>query len=209
MNINKKLKEYIEENIFPNYEENDLGHNLSHINYVIDRSLKFASTIKDINLDMVYTIAAYHDIGHSVDPKNHEKVSSEILKQDRNLKEYFTLDQIKIMSEAIYDHRASLEYEPRSIYGKIVSSADRNTLIEVPLKRTYKYRIKNYKNSSLKQIMDGSYEHLLSKFGKEGYAKEKMYFEDIEYKQFLKFYLIMKLFYLFVHNLMYFFLLFS
>ena len=39
---------------------------------------------------------------------------------------------------------------------------------------------------SLKQIIDESYEHLLNKFGKKGYATEKMYFEDIEYKTFLE-----------------------
>lgn len=48
------------------------------------------------------------------------------------------------MSEAIEDHRASLEYIPRSIYGKIISSADRNTSIEDILKRTYEYRNGTY-----------------------------------------------------------------
>lgn len=135
---------------------------------------------------MVYTIAAYHDIGHSIDAKNHETVSAKILLEDKELRKYFKEDEIKIMSEAVEDHRASLEYEPRSIYGKIVSSADRNTNIEIPFKRTYEYRIKHYGNTSLKQIIDESYEHLLSKFGKKGYATEKMYFEDIDYKNFLE-----------------------
>ena len=43
--INKDLKEYIETYIFPSYEKNDEAHNLEHIKYVIDRSLKFASKI--------------------------------------------------------------------------------------------------------------------------------------------------------------------
>ena len=33
--INEKLQKYIEENIFPVYSKNDLGHNLNHIKYVI------------------------------------------------------------------------------------------------------------------------------------------------------------------------------
>ena len=45
MNINKELKEYIENNIFSEYEKNDKGHNLEHIKYVINRSIKFADTI--------------------------------------------------------------------------------------------------------------------------------------------------------------------
>lgn len=186
MEINIKLKKYIEEKILPRYNENDKGHGIDHIMYVIDRSLRFANEVSNIDLNMVYTIAAYHDIGHSIDPKNHEVVSAQILLDDVELKQYFKEEDIKIMSEAVEDHRASLEYEPRSIYGKIVSSADRNTKLEIPFKRTYEYRKKHYGNVSLKRIIDESYEHLLNKFGKKGYATEKMYFEDIEYKNFLE-----------------------
>ena len=186
MRINKRLQNYIEKNIFPSYKKNDLGHNIDHIKYVIERSLKFAKEVKDINYDMVYTIAAYHDIGHYIDAKNHEKVSADILLADNNLRKYFTEEEIKIMSEAVYDHKASLEGDPRSIYGKIVSSADRNTLIDVPLKRTYAYRIEHNPNDSLDDIIEESRKHIVNKFGKKGYATKKMYFEDLDYKKFLE-----------------------
>ena len=186
MKIKQELKKYIENNIFPKYQKNDLGHNLEHIKFVIDRSLKFASNIDNIDYDMVYVIAAYHDIGHYIDAKNHEKISANILIKDINLRKFFSEDKIKTMAEAIYDHRASLEGEPRSVYGKIVSSADRNTLIETPLKRTYTYRIEHNPNDTLDEIIEESRKHLANKFGKNGYAKEKMYFEDSEYKKFLE-----------------------
>lgn len=185
MQINKKLQEYIENNIFPCYEKNDLAHNLDHIKYVINRSLKFASTVDDINYDMVYTIVAYHDIGHYIDAKKHEKVSAIMLLADGNLKQFFNEEQIRIMTEAVHDHRASMEGEPRSIYGKIVSSADRNTLLEVPLKRTYAYRVKHNPNDAIDKIIEESRQHIIDKFGKKGYATEKMYFEDLDYKKFL------------------------
>ena len=184
--INDKLKEYIEKNILPNYSKNDLGHNIKHINYVIDRSFKFANTVPNINYDMVYTIAAYHDIGHYIDSKNHEKISGDILLADRNLQTLFSDEEMKIMGEAIYDHRASSEEEPRSIYGKIVSSADRNTIIDEPLRRTYEYRIKHNQNDSLEKIIEESRQHIIDKFGVKGYAKEKMYFQDDDYKNFLE-----------------------
>ncbi len=186
MTINKELKKYIEENIFPNYSKNDPGHRIDHIEYVINRSLKFAKTVKDINFNMVYVVAAYHDIGHHIDAKNHEKVSAKILQEDENLKKFFTSEQIIIMKEAIEDHRASKENEPRNIYGKIVSSADRNTSIEEPLKRTYFFRIEHHHNNTIEEIIEESRQHILEKFGKKGYASEKMYFEDLEYKKFLK-----------------------
>lgn len=186
MEVNKNLKKYIEKNIFPIYERNDLGHNLEHIKYVIERSLSFAKMVEDINYDMVYVVAAYHDLGHHIDADNHEKVSAELLLEDNQLKEFFTIEQIKTMADAVYDHRASLEGEPRSIYGKIVSSADRNTLVDVPLKRTYAYRVKHNPTATLEEIIEESRHHLIKKFGKKGYASEKMYFEDKEYKKFLE-----------------------
>ena len=186
MKINEKLKKYIEGSIFPSYSKNDLGHNLDHIKYVIERSLRFAQEVDNVNYDMVYTIAAYHDIGHYIDAKNHEKASAEMLLADKNLKRFFTDDEIKIMSEAVYDHRASLDGEPRSIYGKIVSSADRNTLIDIPLKRTYAYRIEHNPEDTLDEIIEESRQHIIDKFGKKGYATEKMYFEDLDYKKFLE-----------------------
>ncbi len=185
MNINEELKNYIETFIFPSYEKNDFGHNLKHIQYVIDRSLRFADTVDSINYDMVYVIAAYHDIGHYIDAKNHEKVSAEMLQNDENLRMFFNEEEIKTMSEAVYDHRASLEYEPRSIYGKIVSSADRNTLVDSPLIRTYAYRLKHNSDESLNDIIEESRQHVINKFGKKGYAADKMYFEDLDYKKFL------------------------
>ena len=186
MQLNKKLQDYIENNIFPSYKKNDLGHNLEHIRYVIDRSLKFANEVNDINYDMVYVIAAYHDIGHYIDAKNHEKISAEIVLRDDNLREFFTEDEIKTIADAIYDHRASMDGEPRTVYGKIVSSADRNTLVDVTLKRTYAYRVEHNPNNTLDEIIEESRQHVIKKFGKKGYATEKMFFEDLEYKKFLE-----------------------
>ena len=184
--IREELKKYIEENIFTSYDKNEDGHKLDHIMYVIDRSFMFASRVPDVNLEMVYVIAAYHDIGHYIDAENHEKVSGEMLLKDKNLRKFFSEEEIKTMSEAVCDHRASSKNEPRSIYGKIVSSADRNVLVEIPLKRTYSYRKVHSPNSTLDEIIEESRQHLLDKFGKKGYATTKMYFEDEDYKKFLE-----------------------
>ena len=185
MKINEDLKKYIEENIFPVYANNDSGHNQSHIDYVIKRSMKFANTVADINYDIVYTVAAYHDIARHIDDKNHEKLSAEAVYKDKELTKYFTDEEIKIISEAVEDHRASLEYEPRSIYGKIVSSADRNSSLAMPITRTYEYRIARNPEAKIEDIIEEARTFIIHKFGREGYAKEKMYFKDEEYEQFL------------------------
>ena len=139
MKINNELKEYIENNIFPVYSKNDQGHNLDHIKYVINRSIRFADTVPDINYNIVYTVAAYHDIGHHIDPKKHEIISAQMMYNDAKLKEFFSDEERIVIKEAIEDHRASSDHEPRSIYGKIVSTADRNNTVESCLRRSYTY----------------------------------------------------------------------
>lgn len=184
MKINEDLKKYIEENIFPEYAKNDLGHNIKHIQYVIDRSFKFADTVPNVNYDIVYTVAAYHDIGHHIDSKRHEIVSGEIMSKDENLKRFFSADELKIIREAIEDHRASADHEPRSIYGKIVSTADRNNTVESCLKRSYTYGRKLNPEATDDELFDRAYEHLKIKFGENGYAK--FFFKDDVYEKFLK-----------------------
>lgn len=184
--IRKELKEYIENNILKEYEKNEKGHGIEHIKYVIRRSLTFSKQLENINEEMVYTIAAYHDIGYHIDKDNHEKISAEILLKDNNLKEFFTEEEIKTMSEAVEDHRASSKEEPRSIYGKIVSSADRNVSVEASLKRAYSYNKKHYPDLTEEEIYTECMRHLNKKFGKNGYATKKIYFEDKEYEEYLK-----------------------
>ena len=50
-------------------------------------------------------------------------------------------EQRKIIGEAVEDHRASLSYEPRSIYGKIISEADRDLDFYRILERTIYFAI--------------------------------------------------------------------
>ena len=184
MEINSDLKDYIEKNIFPQYSKNEPAHNIAHINYVINRSLKFASTLKNINYNMVYTIAAYHDIGHHIDSKKHEIISGEIMSKDENFKKFFSEEELEIIKEAIEDHRASAENEPRSIYGKIVSTADRNNTVEACFRRSYTYGKKLEPNFNDEELFERAYKHLKLKFGKNGYAK--FFFKDEEYEKFLK-----------------------
>ena len=183
MKINNKLKEYIEDNIFPEYSKNDQGHDLEHIKYVINRSIKFADTIPDINYDIVYTVASYHDIGHHINPKLHEIISAEIMYKDDNLKEYFSDEERLIIKEAIEDHRASSDHEPRSIYGKIVSTADRNNTVEACLRRSYTYGKRLEPTATDEELFERAYKHLNLKFGEDGYAK--FFFKDEEYEKFL------------------------
>lgn len=79
----------------------------------------------------------YHDIAHHIDAKNHEILSAKILRKDENLKRFFNAEQIKIMSEAVEDHRSSMVGDPRSIYGKIAGFIMMNNCTKFIKKGTY------------------------------------------------------------------------
>jgi len=184
MEVNKELVEYIEKNIFPIYDKNEKGHGIDHIKYVIERSFKFAKEVPDANLDIVYTVAAFHDIGHHIDPKKHELISADLMYKDENLKKFFTDEERLIIKEAIEDHRASSNHEPRTVYGKIVSTADRNNSVDSCLKRSYCYNRKLHPDYEEDQIFEDCHFHLNDKFGENGYAK--FFFKDETYEAFLK-----------------------
>lgn len=180
--VNKQLRQYVEKKIFPIYKNNDSGHNIEHIQYVIKRSFKFAKQFENVDFNMVYVIASFHDLAHYIDKDNHEVLSAKLFYEDDKMKEFFDNNQRKIIKEAIEDHRASLEYEPRSIYGKIVSSADRNVDIISSLKRTHAYTTRHYPELDLDQMIVRAYKHISKKFGECGYAK--MWCKDEEFDQF-------------------------
>lgn len=178
--MNEELVKYIENEVFPKYDKNEEGHGIKHIKIVIKRSLELAKDY-DVNLNMVYTIASYHDLGHYIDRKTHEIISAKMFMQDEKIRQWFTDEQIIIIKEAIEDHRASSNHEPRTIYGKIISTADRTIIdIDSTIKRTYSYGKRNYINLSEEQQIERVYRHLTEKYGENGYAK--VYLEDKEFE---------------------------
>ena len=185
MKVNKELQEYIEQNIFPLYDNNFIGDGKDRINYVIKRSLDIIKENNlDINYNILYTAIGYHDIRTNNEEKNHELVSAEIMFQDDFLKNFFTEEERIIIKEAIEDQRAKNDNEPRNIYGKILSSASRNSSVEQCLERSYNYGKKKNPTLSDEELFEGAYNALLNKFGENGYAK--FYFKDSTYEQFLK-----------------------
>ena len=178
---------YVEEKVLPLYDTNIGGHGRDHILTVIMRSFEIKKEFKlKLKDKLILIIAAYHDIGYKKDPDNHEQVSSEMFLADKEIQKFLETDEIKIVAEAIVDHRASLEYEARSEYGKLVSSADRETSVENMLKRSFLYQADKHadENPTIEQVIEYSFKKLTKKFGKDGYAK--MYFPDKKYTEYLK-----------------------
>lgn len=164
------LVEFVETNILPRYAEFDKAHNLSHVTGVIRRALNLVRTTgADIN--MVYVIAAYHDIGMSGPRAVHHITGGKILQADARLKKWFTAEQIKIMKEAVEDHRASASHAPRSIYGKIVAEADRDMTPDVVFRRTVQFGLANYPELSREQHWLRFCRHVDEKYSSHGYIR--------------------------------------
>lgn len=174
--VNMKIKNYIEKEILPKYKKLK-GHTSEHIEEVILNSLEFAKQAPELNLDMVYVIAAYHDLGRLVDNETHNIESAKMLRADEFLKSHFTDTEIETMAEAVEDHRASLGREPRSIYGKLVSSADRYMDISTMLDRCYSYTKSLYPEMSEDEVIERARTALRKKFSPNGYAAKTMYFD--------------------------------
>lgn len=184
-NIDANLKNYIESNIFPVYSKNDGGHNLRHINIVLERAFELAKNY-DIDLNMLYTVVCYHDIACHINREQHEILSAKWFFEDNEIKKFFNDEQRVVMKEAIEDHRASQDSEPRNIYGKILSSADRKTDVVDYFKSSLGFELKKNPSASDEELINHSYEHAIKKFGRNGYAVNKFYIPDEKYKNYLE-----------------------
>lgn len=168
--VSLDLMEFVERYILPRYANFDKAHGMEHITGVLRRSLEIARKLgADIN--MAYAIAAYHDLGLSGPRAVHHITGGKILASDARLKRWFSTEQIRIMKEAVEDHRASASRSPRSIYGKIVAEADRDLVPENVFRRTIQYGIANYPEKNRDEQWQRFTEHLNSKYSRNGYIR--------------------------------------
>ena len=164
------LVEFIETKILPQYAAFDAAHNMEHVTRVIRHSLELVKTTgADIN--MVYAIAAYHDLGMSGPRAVHHITGGKILATDARLKKWFSPEQLQVMREAVEDHRASASHSPRSIYGKIVAEADRDLDSDIVIRRTIQFGLANYPELDYEGQWHRFKEHMDNKYSKDGYIK--------------------------------------
>lgn len=164
------LVEFVDTKILPQYTQFDRAHNLEHVTRVIRNALELARTTgADIN--MVYAIAAYHDLGMSGPRAIHHITGGKILAADPRLRRWFSPEQIKIMKEAVEDHRASASHSPRSLYGKIIAEADRDIVPEVVFRRAVEYGLANYPELDREQQWQRFSQHMDEKYSQHGYIR--------------------------------------
>ena len=173
--MDPSLKAYIESEILPRYTHFDKAHQLDHIETVIRQSAALADMLDaqgvEVDRDMVFVIAAYHDLGIVNGRENHHTDSGKILMADPVLPHYFTPEQLQTMKEAVEDHRASAKTAPRSLYGRIVAEADRQIDPRTIVVRTVQYGLEHYPELDKAGHLARAKAHLAEKYGEGGYLK--------------------------------------
>lgn len=164
------LKEYIESEIIPRYDNFDGAHRRDHVRSVIGQSQEL-SRYYDVNPEILYAAAAYHDLGLCEGREKHHLVSGRIIREDKTLLNWFSVEEIEVIAEAAEDHRASNETPPRSIYGKIIAESDRLIDPETVIRRTVQYGFAHYPQMNREQMWERTLTHLQKKYGYGGYLK--------------------------------------
>jgi uncharacterized protein len=164
------LVDFVEKNILPQYASFDSAHNLEHVIRVIRNAMELVKTT-GADIDMVYVVAAYHDLGMSGPRAIHHITGGKILASDARLKRWFSAEQIKIMKEAVEDHRASASHAPRSLYGRIIAEADRDIVPEMVMRRTVQYGLSNYPELGREQQWNRFLQHMEEKYSAHGYMR--------------------------------------
>ena len=169
-NVTESIHDYVEAHIIPLYDKFDKAHQRDHVRMVISQSMDLAAQM-EVDVDMVYVIAAYHDIGLCEGREHHHEVSARMLLADNELRKWFTESQLQTMAEAVEDHRASSDHAPRSLYGRIVAEADRFIDPDTIVRRTVQYGMEHYPELDKEGHYERMVQHLREKYGRGGYLR--------------------------------------
>lgn len=167
---NLDIMEFVESQILPRYAAFGKSHGLSHVQHVIRNSIELAR-VTGADVNMVYIIAAYHDLGMSGPRAIHHITGGKILAADARLKKWFSPERIRIMKEAVEDHRASASHQPRSLYGKIVAEADRDINTDTVFRRAIQFGLEKYPELDEDKQWRRFHKHMLEKYSRNGYIK--------------------------------------
>ena len=170
MMIRQEIIDYVEQEIIPRYDGFDAAHQRDHVLTVIEQSISIAQHY-DVDTELVYTIAAYHDTGLCRGREYHHTESRNIVLSDTTLRRWFSQEQIATMADAVEDHRASSGREPRTIYGRLVAEADRVIEPRTIIRRTIQFTLTHHPTLGREQGYERMVEHLNEKYNYGGYLR--------------------------------------
>ena len=156
------------------YFRNDGAHKMDHM---YDTYTTMGALNKEMNLNLadklLFAAAYLHDAFVGVDRKNHEKLAADYVKNAGDIYlAKLTKSDREIVSQAIYDHRASftglLDNAPLT---KILRIADKGEPdLDAIVSRSIAYTIGKNGTHDMNKIYADVMSHVRDKFGKNGYA---------------------------------------
>ena len=186
MKRRQDIDSYIYEVIVPKYSVFDAAHREDHARAVIDNAMRLLEQMPEwlegqsnvdgqwlvpVDRDVLKMAAACHDLGLINGRDRHHLDSGEIIRNDINLRNWFSEDEIEMIARAAEDHRASGDSEPRSIDGKLVAEADRLIDQETIIRRTLQFGFRHYPELGQEGHIARAISHLNEKYGRGGYLK--------------------------------------
>ena len=181
-----EIDNYIYQVIVPKYAAFDAAHKEDHAHTVIDQSMRLLDSMQQwlknqesvdkqwlvsVDRQMLKMAAACHDLGLANGRDRHHLDSGTIIRNDADLRRWFSEDEIEMIAQAAEDHRASNRQGPRTIYGSILAEADRVIDPHKIIRRTIQYGISNYPELDMEGHWERTVEHLLEKYAEGGYLR--------------------------------------
>lgn len=170
-NVSKELQAYVQTDILPQYEAFDAAHRRDHAEKVIADSMAIAAHYPETVPDIVYAAAACHDLGLCCGREHHHEISARLIRADRQLRQWFSTEEIAVIAEAAEDHRASAQHAPRTLYGRIIAEADRQLDPETTVCRAVQYGRAHAAQLNREEQFERVCRHLQEKYGEGGYLQ--------------------------------------
>lgn len=166
-----EIRDFVEREIVPRYDNFDAGHGRDHVHTVMTQALQLAQHYPEVDPCLLLVAAAYHDLGLAYGREHHHTHSARIIREDERLKQWFSDEKIGIIADAAEDHRASSGHEPRTIYGRIVAEADRIIDGETIVRRALQYGMSHEPGLDREGQYRRLMEHMREKYDYGGYLK--------------------------------------
>ena len=165
----EEIREFVEREIIPRYNDFDAGHDVDHVKTVIAEALKLSCHYPEVDKCILLVAAAYHDLGLAGGRQKHHILSAAIIRADERLQRWFSKEEIDTIADAAEDHRASSDHEPRTIYGRIVAEADRIIDSETIVRRTLQFGMSHEPDLDREGHYRRLMEHMQEKYAEGGY----------------------------------------
>jgi len=194
----KNFKEEIREYVKQYYLKNDGAHQIDHADKVYNDFIYCMKELnKSMDLDMIAVIAYCHDMFSTIEHRKvHEQKAADWVLENHNNIDFlkkFNNSDIKIISDAIREHRASYKGRFSSVYSELMNLADRGNLeLNNTLKRSFKYhydRMDIINEENIDNACNNVLSHMIEKFGSKGYFQpNELYLQVFEkdYTNFVK-----------------------